>query len=119
MIIPTLNVSDMARALDFYTGVLDFAAGYAWPEEAPAYAVLLRGDDELHLSAFGNRSDRASAIVVVAEIDGLFAMFRARGLDGSHKPDSPVHQGPLDQTWGTREFYADDPDGNTVVFQQR
>ena len=43
---------------------------------------------------------------------------RARGLDPSGKPDSPVHQGPLDQTWGTREFYVDDPDGNTLRFTQ-
>jgi len=30
-----------------------------------------------------------------------------------------VHQGPVDQTWGAREFYADDPSGNTVRFIQR
>jgi hypothetical protein len=29
-----------------------------------------------------------------------------------------VHEGPLDQTWGTREFYVDDPDGNTIRFVQ-
>ena len=60
------------------------------------------------------------AIVVdVPEVDALFETFRARGLVPSGKPDSPVHQGPLDQTWGTREFYADDPDGNTLRFTRR
>jgi hypothetical protein len=29
-----------------------------------------------------------------------------------------VHEGPLDQSWGTREFYVDDPDGNTIRFTQ-
>jgi hypothetical protein len=29
-----------------------------------------------------------------------------------------VHAGPIDQTWGTREFYVDDPDGNTLRFTQ-
>lgn len=35
-------------------------------------------------------------------------------------PDAPVevHEGPLNQTWGTREFYVDDPDGNTLRFMQ-
>lgn len=32
--------------------------------------------------------------------------------------ESPVHQGPIDQTWDTREFYVDDPDGNTLAFTQ-
>jgi hypothetical protein len=30
-----------------------------------------------------------------------------------------VHEGPIEQTWGTREFYVDDPDGNTLRFTQR
>jgi hypothetical protein len=29
----------------------------------------------------------------------------------------PVHLAPLDQTWGTREVYVDDPDGNTLCFR--
>ncbi len=119
MMIPTMNVSDMTKALAFYTGVLDFMLVHAWPEEAPGYAVLTRGADELHLSGFGNKPVGHAAIVLVPEVDALFAHFRVRGLDPSHKPESPVHQGPLDQTWGTREFYADDPDGNTLVFQRR
>ena len=37
------------------------------------------------------------------------------------KPDAPkvVHEGPVDQTWNTREFYVEDPDGNTLRFTQR
>jgi hypothetical protein len=27
-----------------------------------------------------------------------------------------VHAAPVDQTWGTREFYVSDPDGNTLRF---
>jgi hypothetical protein len=44
-------------------------------------------------------------------------MFLARGLVPPER-DSPVHKGPTDQTWGTREFYVDDPDDNTLVFVQ-
>src|SRR5438477_12190220 len=29
-----------------------------------------------------------------------------------------VHEGPIDQSWGTREFYVDDPDSNTLRFTQ-
>ena len=50
------------------------------------------------------------------DIDGLFKRYLARGLKPAKQ--SPVHQGPTDQTWGTREFYVDDPDGNTLVFTE-
>jgi len=30
-----------------------------------------------------------------------------------------VHLGPVDQTWGTREFYVTDLEGNTLRFMQR
>jgi hypothetical protein len=46
----------------------------------------------------------------------LFRKFRERGLATPGNPDAPqmVHEGPIDQSWGTREFYVDDPDGNTL-----
>ena len=51
------------------------------------------------------------------DIDALFQKFLARGLVPPNR-DSPVHHGPTDQTWGTREFYVNDPDGNTLRFTQ-
>ncbi|WP_394354236.1 VOC family protein [Pedobacter ghigonis] len=52
----------------------------------------------------------------VRDVDFLFAKFVSRGLEG--KSGSPVHQGPVDQTWGRREFYVTDPDGNTLRYCQ-
>ena len=54
------------------------------------------------------------------DFDALFQKFRARGLQTPGNPDAPqqVHEGPIDQTRGTREFYVDDPDGNTLRFTQ-
>ena len=57
--------------------------------------------------------------MVCDEVDALFAAFKARGLAPPIRPESPVHEGPLDQTWGTREVYIDDPSGNTLTYQQR
>ena len=51
----------------------------------------------------------------------LFRRFRERGLQTPGNPEAPehVHEGPIDQSWGTREFYVDDPDGNTLRFTQQ
>jgi catechol 2,3-dioxygenase-like lactoylglutathione lyase family enzyme len=121
LLIPILIVRDMQEAIAFYTGVLDLDLRFAWPQEAPFYAVLGRGEDELHLNLRqeNDRRGPASAIVVCADVDALWASFIARGLAVPSRPESPVHEGPLEQTWGTREFYVDDPSGNTLVFQQR
>lgn len=114
MIVPTFRCADMARSVDFYTRVLDFTAAMV----LDGYAVLTRDGDELHLEQ-GRAASGHVAAVLVADPDALFAGFRARGLPPCAKTDSPVHRGPLDQTWGTREFYVDDPDGNTLRFVRR
>lgn len=121
MLIPILIVRDMAEAIAFHTEVLDFRLAFAWPEEAPVYAGLTRGADEMHLALTPGqgRYGHCSAMVLSDDVDALFAAFTARGLPVPTRPDSPVHMGPLDQSWGTREFYVDDPSGNTLIFQQR
>lgn len=117
-IIPTVKCRDMARSLSFYGGVLDFEVRGVWPERGdPAFAELARGDGFLFLSSHSDDGVFGQAVVVTTrDPDALFETFRSRGLDPSGRPESPVHQGPLDQTWGTREFYVDDPDGNTLRF---
>jgi catechol 2,3-dioxygenase-like lactoylglutathione lyase family enzyme len=121
VLIPMLIVRDMPEAIAFYTRILDFDLASASPSEAPFYAVLTRGADEMHLNLTPGegRFGHCSAIVLCDDVDALFASFVARGLSVPSRADSPVHEGPLDQSWGTREVYIDDPSGNTLVFQQR
>ena len=119
-IIPTIKSGDIDRSINFYTGVLDFQLEGRWPEVGdPAFATLCRGADHLHLSSHEGDGVFGQAVaVIVPQVDPVFETFRARGLDPIQKPQSPVHQGPVDQTWGTREFYVEDPDGNTLRFIQ-
>jgi catechol 2,3-dioxygenase-like lactoylglutathione lyase family enzyme len=121
VLIPTFIVRDMGEAIAFHTRVLDFQLAFVLNEEGPFYAVLTRERDELHLAlhAGGGPCGHGSAIVVCEDVDALFAGFLARGLKVPPRPDSPVHEGPLDQTWGAREVYIDDPSGNTLCYQQR
>jgi catechol 2,3-dioxygenase-like lactoylglutathione lyase family enzyme len=120
-IIPTVRSHNIARSVDFYTRVLDFEVhreGSVLTD--PGFAWLTRQGDVLQLSSHAGDGVAGQAIVVdVVGVDRLFETYLARGLDPSARPESPVHQAPLDQTWGTREFYVDDPDGNTLRFTQR
>ena len=122
-IIPTLRCRNMRKSLEFYTAILDFERVDGDDElEDPSFSVLARDGDHLYLSS--HRGDGAFGSVVVITIDAideLVRTLRKRGLRTPGNPDAPqhVHDGPIDQTWGTREFYVDDPDGNTLRFTQR
>jgi catechol 2,3-dioxygenase-like lactoylglutathione lyase family enzyme len=117
-IIPTVRCRDLKASIDFYTKVLDFTTESGRDSMASGFAVLTRAGDPLFLSTGSGDGEFGQAIVVMTEdIDALFTKFLSRGLVRP-EGDSPVHRGPVDQTWGTREFYVDDPDGNTLRFTQ-
>jgi len=117
-IVPLFKCRNLKQAIAFYTGVLDFELKYG-VEDADSWggADLVKDGAELQLTTHESESLYGSVVNIwVDDVDGLFKKYVERGLDTSHKKQSPVHQGPLDQTWGTREFYVTDNDGNTLRF---
>lgn len=121
-IIPTVRCRSMRMSLAFYTGVLDFVRlGGDDDLTDPSFSLLSRDGHQVILSSHRGDGEFGQAIVVTTDdVDALFHMFRERGLVTPGNPATPehVHEGPIDQTWGTREFYVDDPDGNTLRFTQ-
>jgi catechol 2,3-dioxygenase-like lactoylglutathione lyase family enzyme len=117
--VPLFLVGDMHAAVDFYTRILDFELS-AWDKPDHLVVSLARGADELMLTALPtDQVARVNAHLLVADVDALFATWTARGLDQSYRTESPVHLGPIDQSWGTREYYVTDPFGNTLRIVQR
>ena len=65
----------------------------------------------LHLSSFsGDAVPGGVAFLLVDDLDGLHAELVAKGV--------PIALEPTDQTWGNREMYVRDPDGNKLAFLQ-
>jgi uncharacterized glyoxalase superfamily protein PhnB len=118
--IPTIRCRQIGPALAFYTELLGFTRlGSVAPPTDPAREVLERDGDRLFLSSHSGDGAFGQALVIACDdADAAWAALRARGYTPpAHRAaESPVHAGPLDQTWGTREFYVDDPDGNTLRF---
>jgi len=119
-IIPTVRCKNMRRSLAFYTDVLGFERVDGDDNlDDPSFSVLSRVGDRLFLSSHRGDGEYGQAIVVETDdVDREWRTLRHRGLRTPGNPESPVHEGPIDQTWGTREFYVDDPDGNTLRFTQ-
>lgn len=115
-LIPTLRCKDINRSLEFYNRVLGFEIKFTHTsDDQIGYAGVEKNSCEIHLSV--HEGGLGTIIYVeVDEVDNLFRELMRRGLNNSHKKESPVHQGPVDQTWGMREFYVDDPGGNTLRF---
>jgi len=122
--VPVLHCRDIRRSLAFYTGVLDFVPRYPqYLELALENGVLdlIRDAAVIQLSIHMGNAPFGSSVNLEldspTEVDALFAQYTLRGLDQSHRKDSPVHLAPLDQTWGTREFYINDPDDNCLCLR--
>jgi len=121
-IIPIVRCHNLGRSLEFYTQLLDFELLEELIDlDDPGAYSLTRDGDEICLSSHRGDGEFGQALIVMTEdVDAVFRKLRARGLKTPGNPDAPqaVHEGPIDQSWGTREFYVDDPDGNTVRFTQ-
>jgi catechol 2,3-dioxygenase-like lactoylglutathione lyase family enzyme len=113
--IPVLRVSSVVPAEEFYCRRLGFDRRFAYRADDsrpdPCYMGLEREGVWLHVSSFPG--DGPAGVVVflpVEDVDALHAELVGKGVR--------VDAGPVDQTWGNREMYVKDPDGNSIRFTQ-
>ena len=116
-IIPLLRCNNLKESIAFYTDILDFTLKY--PDESDNEWVIdiMNGDAEIMLAS-RDGTPRIPVVIMVNNVDALFDKYISRGLIIPNRANSPVHNSPIDQTWGMREFYVDDPSGNTLRFAQ-
>jgi catechol 2,3-dioxygenase-like lactoylglutathione lyase family enzyme len=104
---PSIGVSDMARAVAFYTDVLGFEV--AFQNGDPVQFTLLERDKaELHLLlAPGHRGPVFNvAHLIVDDVDALHTRCVAGG--------APIIKALADKDYGMRAFVFADPDGNCI-----
>ena len=82
--------------------------------EGDAYAILTRGDLELHFFLHAGlvpAESWAGCYLRVADVDSLYTAFLAAGLP---KRGIPRMDAVEDKPWGMREFALVDEDGNLL-----
>jgi len=114
-LIPLLRCNNLKEAVVFYTTILDFKLKYPENSENEWVIALTHGDAEILLASMDG-TPRTAIYVSVSDVDTAYEKYVSRGLILPNNPDSPVHNSPIDQTWGLREFYINDPGGNTLRF---
>jgi lactoylglutathione lyase len=118
-IMPMLSVADMGRSLAFYRDRLGGEKIYQFPPEGePGFLTLRFGETELGIGLLNGSplhgqpqrpatGHRIELCVNVGSVDGAVNELRASG--------AIVHLEPVDQPWGERAAYVEDPDGNLVL----
>ncbi len=113
--VPVLHVSGSAAAERFYCERLGFRRVFAYRaherEPDPCYLGITRDSVLLHLSSFpGDGVPGAVVCLLVEDVDALHAELVAKAV--------VIDSGPVNQTWGNRELYVKDADGNSIRFVQ-
>jgi uncharacterized glyoxalase superfamily protein PhnB len=113
--IPVLHVSRSANAEGFYRAQLGFQRQFAYRPDPtkpdPCYMGVSRDGVWLHLTSFsGDGVAGGVAYIGVDDVDALHAELASRSV--------AIDLAPTDQTWGNREMYVKDPDGNSLRFAQ-
>lgn len=111
--IPVLHVSDAERAAQFYCAGIGFEKRFEYRADPlmknPCYIGLARDGVVLHASSFAGDGVAGGVVnLLVDDVDALHAEFVSKGIS--------IAMPPTDQTWGNREMYVRDADGNTLRF---
>ena len=107
--IPILPARDLGETRAFYERLGFRALGW-WPN----YAILVRGDLELHFFSFEGLApgeSYAQCYWRVQDVDALHAEFQALDLPRSGIPRVARVE---DKPWGMREFAIVDPNGTLI-----
>ena len=113
--IPVLHVASSRVAEEFYCERLGFQRRFAYriddAKADPCYMGFCRDVAWIHVSSFsGDAVPGGVVYLVVDDVDELHADLVKQGV--------AVDLEPTDQTWGNRETYVNDPDGNSIRFVQ-
>jgi uncharacterized glyoxalase superfamily protein PhnB len=111
--VPVIWISDSVRAEDYYCRVLGFQKMFAYrldPNKSdPCHLGVARDGVWLHLDSFKpERAGMTVAMLWVDDVDQLYDEICRRG--------ALTQFPPTDQTWGNRETYILDQDGNVLCF---
>ena len=109
---PTVPVSDVARALEFYCGLLGMEKTFENGDPV-GFVILVRDRAEVHLTLSpGHKGTTTNVLhLLVDDADALFQHLETGG--------ARIIKGLRDQKYNLRDFIVADPDGNRLDVGQQ
>ena len=104
---PTLFVSDVPAAVDFYTAKLGFFTGFTWGEP-PTLAGVNLGNVQLFLEQGTPNPTSGPVYFKVGDADELYEFQKAQGVE--------IVLPPTDQSYGLRDYAVRDLHGHYLAF---
>ncbi|WP_416897201.1 MAG: VOC family protein [Minwuia sp.] len=108
-----LQVADLQRSLDFYTGRLGFSSHGSWGDP-PCFAIVQRGavtfalDETRETGAPVPGNQYWAAYLYVTGVRDLLESFRKAGV--------PIERELEETPYGLLDFDIRDPDGHVIAF---
>ena len=112
-VMPRLPVTDLQRAITFYTDVLGFTVGSRWPADKPCFALLDR--DDVCVQFYVADATKGEAVghgTLSFELDDVLNLHT--NLEGRVN----IEWGPEVYWYGRREFAISDPSGYLIIFSE-
>jgi len=111
--IPVLHMTNADATEEFYCRLLGFRLDFQVPasetQRDPCYMGVSRDGAVIYLSGHAGDGVVGGVVYFMSDdVDALHAEFVARNVR--------IHIAPVDQTWGMRELFVRDPDGNSIRF---
>ncbi len=105
-----LPTRDIQKSIDFYTKKLEFSLNFTW-EDPVSYAVLKRGEVNIHLSLVDDPStpllSSTLIYVFVHDVDSAFQQCKKNGIEIKEPIDT--------RDYKMRDFEIIDPDGHRLT----
>jgi catechol 2,3-dioxygenase-like lactoylglutathione lyase family enzyme len=109
---PMLQTTDFPATIAFYSEVLGFALVGRWPDEAPQWCMLSRGDVRVMFMTNEHCGPPSLSGTLYIETDDVLAIHQS--LEGRVE----ILWGPEVYHYGMLEFAIKDPNGYTISFGQ-
>ena len=107
---PSLAVSDLPAAVEFYEKKLGFWTAFTWGEP-PTMAGVNIGDVQIFLQQGTPSPAGCSVFFVVGDADELYEFHRSNGVEIAQTLD--------DRSWGFRDYTVRDLNGYALTFGHR
>ncbi|MDE0039882.1 MAG: VOC family protein [Gammaproteobacteria bacterium] len=105
---PILDVKSVEASIEHYTTKLGFTENWDWPDDAEdkTFGSVTNGEVSIFLAETPEPIKPTWVFYDVNNADNVYKAYVEAG--------ATIRQAPNDKPWGSREFHAEDLDGNVL-----